>query len=69
MNRDEYLARAAAGEKIETARELVHALAEVQRRMDEGSVRWYLMNRVLRWAMTWADAEEAGREPWGPPLP
>lgn len=58
MTRDEYLARKAAGEPIESARELVHALNEVRARIGAESPEWFLMNRCVRMALDFADAQE-----------
>jgi hypothetical protein len=61
VNRDEYLKRAAEGKPIESFRELVIALQELQReRIPEPSEHWYYMNRLLRLCMTEADDEERG---------
>jgi hypothetical protein len=61
MNRDEAMRRDFRGLPIESARELVFVLAEVQRRRTgENTPCWYLLNRLMRVAMDVADMEERG---------
>lgn len=64
MDKAEADRRAAEGQPIETARELVFALQRLQNERAPKDTRcWYLMNRYIRAAMEIADEEEqeAGR--------
>jgi hypothetical protein len=61
MTRDEAMKRDVQGLPIESARELVHVLANVQRRRaPSGTPVYYLINRMMRLAMDAADLEESG---------
>jgi hypothetical protein len=68
MDRNEYLARRTTGVPIETARELVFALMELQHATTvERSQPWYLMNRLARICMEEADRDEQATQFWGGP--
>jgi len=59
MTRDEYLKRLSEGKPIESFRELVHALSDLQReRIPAQSAEWYAMNRWIRLCMEEADHVE-----------
>lgn len=59
MTRDEYRRRAAAGEPIVDARELVHALMELQHdRTVERTLVWFLLNGFIRQCIDEADRFE-----------
>jgi len=60
MTREEYKLRRERGRPIESGRELVHALNDVRRLVAERSALWYLMNRLTRTAMAFADDEKTG---------
>jgi hypothetical protein len=61
VTREEYEQRRKKGRPIESGRELVHALDDVRKLVDERSALWYLMNRLTRTAMAFADDEERKR--------
>lgn len=59
MTRDEALARAKTNEPITDLREVVHVLAEQQRlRTKPNTPAWYLLNRLQRIAMEYAEQDE-----------
>lgn len=64
MTRAEALARAATNEPITELREVVFVLQEAQRaRTRSNTPAWYLLNRLQRLAMEYADQEEERRSP------
>ncbi len=61
MNRGEYEKRLRDGKPIESARELIFALADLQKaRTTTNTPVWYLLNRLQRIVMDYADAHERG---------
>lgn len=60
MNRVDYEMRRRRGLPIESFRELVFAIADVQKLTKERSPTWYFLNRVSRDAMAEAEKVERG---------